>query len=65
MLKRDEIEGFGVRALMTDYRSPPGGLPTADHMEGMIVTVVHGEFRWMGLEDLRRVASERVRWWSI
>ncbi|MEA1944290.1 MAG: hypothetical protein U9N07_02975 [Euryarchaeota archaeon] len=46
ILGREEIEGFGVRALddmlqITDY-CPKG-------VDGVIVTVVHDEFREMGL----------------
>ena len=47
MLSRDEIEGFGVRAL--------GGLDV--EMDDVIVTVVHDEFRKMGLETFRAVKS--------
>jgi hypothetical protein len=43
LLSRDEIEGFGVKAL--------GGLDVK--MDGVIVTVVHDEFREMGLETFR------------
>ncbi|MGP8321438.1 MAG: nucleotide sugar dehydrogenase [Methanosarcinaceae archaeon] len=55
LLKREEIEGFGVRALddllqITDY-CPKG-------VDGVIVTVVHDEFRGMGLEDLRGFMDE-------
>ncbi|MEA1944285.1 MAG: hypothetical protein U9N07_02950 [Euryarchaeota archaeon] len=52
ILGRDEIEGFGVRALddllqITDYRLLPEG-----RMDGVIVTVVHDEFRGMGLSGV-------------
>jgi len=52
LLGRDEIEGFGVRALdgmlqVTDYRLPP-----ADRMDGAIVAVAHDEFRGMGLSSV-------------
>ena len=58
MLRRDEIEGFGVRALddilqITNHISLPEG-----RMDGVIVTVVHDEFRGMGLSGMRGVVSE-------
>jgi UDPglucose 6-dehydrogenase/UDP-N-acetyl-D-galactosamine dehydrogenase len=54
LLKREEIEGFGVKAL--------GELN--EKMDGVIVTLVHDEFRGMGLEDLSGFMDEG-RWWSM
>ena len=64
MLRRDEIEGFGVRALddilqITDHTLLPEG-----RMDGVIVTVVHDEFRGMGLSGVRGLWV-RGRWWSM
>ena len=52
ILGRDEIEGFGVRALdemlqVTDY-CPKG-------VDGVIVAVAHDEFRGMGLSGVSGV----------
>ena len=52
LLTREKIEGFGVRALddmlqITDY-CPKG-------VDGVIVTVVHDEFRGIGLRGFARV----------
>jgi len=48
LLGKDEIEGFGVRALddmlqVTDHILLPEG-----HMDGVIVAVAHDEFRGVG-----------------
>jgi len=55
LLKREEIEGFGVRALddmlqVTDY-CPKG-------VDGVIVTVAHDEFRGMGLSGVSGFLDE-------
>ncbi|MEA1945221.1 MAG: hypothetical protein U9N07_07815 [Euryarchaeota archaeon] len=55
ILGREEIEGFGVRALddmlqITDY-CPKG-------VDGVIVAVVHDEFRGMGLSGVSGVLGE-------
>ena len=52
LLTRDEIEGFGVRAMddllqVTDYC--PNGV------DGVIVAVAHDEFRGMGLSGVSGV----------
>ena len=52
ILGKDEIEGFGVRALddmlqVTDHTSLPEG-----RMDGVIVAVAHDEFREMGLSGV-------------
>jgi len=46
---------------ITDYTLPPArraGRPIADHMDGVIVALVHDEFLGMGLEDLREFMEE-------
>ena len=58
MLGKGEIEGFGVRALddmlqITDHTLLPEG-----RMDGVIVTVVHDEFRGMGLSGVREFMDE-------
>jgi hypothetical protein len=58
ILGRDEIEGFGVKALdgmlqITDHILLPEG-----RMDGVIVAVVHDEFRGWGFEDLRVFMDE-------
>jgi len=52
LLGKDEIEGFGVRALddmsqITDHILLPEG-----RMDSVIVAVVHDEFRGMGLSGV-------------
>ena len=52
LLGKEEIEGFGVRALddmlqVTDHTLLPEG-----RMDGVIVTVAHDEFRGMGVSGV-------------
>ena len=58
ILGRDEIEGFGVKAMddilqITDHILPPEG-----RMDGVIVAVVHDEFRGMGLSGVGESLDE-------
>ena len=58
LLRRDEIEGFGVRALddmlqITDHILPPAG-----RMDGVIMAVAYDEFRGMGLSGVREFLDE-------
>jgi len=48
LLKREEIEGFGVRALDDMSQITDHGLLPEGRMDGVIVAVVHDEFRGMG-----------------
>ena len=59
LLSKEEIEGFGVRALddmlqITDHRLLPEG-----RMDGVIVAVAHDEFKQMNLEDLARMMNDK------
>jgi len=58
LLGKDEIEGFGVRALddmlqVTDHILLPEG-----HMDGVIVAVAHDEFWGMGVSGMQGVMGE-------
>ena len=59
MLSKEEIEGFGVRALddmlqITDHRLLPEG-----RMDGVIVAVAHDEFKEMKLEDIGKFMNAK------
>ena len=51
LLCKEEIEGFGVRALDDMLQITDHGLLPEGRMDG--VTVVHDEFRGMGLSGVR------------
>ena len=51
MLSKEEIEGFGVKAL--------DNLDVKLKMDGVIVAVAHDEFKQMNLEDLARMMNDK------
>ena len=58
MLKREEIEGFGVRALDDMLQITDHTLLPERRMDGVIVAVAHDEFRGMGLSGVSGFLGE-------